>query len=200
MSETQTVTNKCIEVKIPGTDLSFRVCEDTVGLKLIHNNKEITVSIDDFRNAYALRALLALEFNYDLKSELTGKIAGFLQLNEEVNKLINQTTQNSETKEYKICLKLVNNICNGEYILANKQGVFLLNQIYVKSLNNFQDELKLISSVKIKEINEIKFNGIIDVDFNERFVKITTDENKVITGSVDEVTTFIKSKYGLKKS
>lgn len=80
----------CTEVKIPDTELVFTICVDALGLKLIHNNKEVTVDLKDFENPLALRAILDEEFNIDLKDPLNGRIAFYLHQNININKFINE--------------------------------------------------------------------------------------------------------------
>ncbi|BBG23562.1 hypothetical protein IC006_0847 [Sulfuracidifex tepidarius] len=185
----------CVEVKVIDPDLSFTVCIESTGLRLAHNGKEVLMSYHDFENPAFLRLTLYEEFGYDPKDPINGKIAFFLQNSKDLNQLI----RDSQKKEqYEVCIEFVNDICNDTYILANENGVFLEKKVFNKFNRDYEKVIKEISSIKVKKIENVKFNGIFNVDFDSKFVKITTDE-RIITGEVDEVATLTKTKYGLEQ-
>mgnify|MGYP001770613478 CR=1 FL=1 len=84
------------------------------------------------------------------------------------------------------------------YITADKDGVFITKKVYNKTTDQFDSISKRISSLRIKKIQNVKFNGIFDVDFGAKFVKIETPDAN-LTGEIDELTTLIKAKYGLEQ-
>jgi hypothetical protein len=100
---------------------------------------------------------------------------------------------------YELCLEFVNNECNGVFITANENGVFITEKVYNKTTGDFDTISRRISSIKVKKIQNVKFNGIFDVDFGAKFVKIETYEGEILTGEIDELTTLIKAKYGLEQ-
>jgi hypothetical protein len=100
---------------------------------------------------------------------------------------------------YEVCLEFVNNECNGVFITANENGVFITEKVYNKTTGDFDTISRRISSIKVKKIQNVKFNGIFDVDFGAKFVKIETYEGEILTGEIDELTTLIKAKYGLEQ-
>ena len=187
--------NNCSEVKIKDTDLSFTICVDSTGIRLKHKDKEVLIDFADFENPRALRSVLDEEFNYDIKDSLNGKIAFYLNNDANVNKLLNNAKSGDS---YEFCLKLINGECIDKYIIANKDGVFVAKKVYNESEKKFDIHSDPISSIKIKKIQNVRFNGIFDVDFEANFVKIETYNGKILTGEVDELTALIKSKYGLK--
>ena len=118
----------CTEVKIPDTELVFTICVDALGLKLIHNNKEVTVDLKDFENTLALRAILDQEFGIDLKDPLNGRIAFYLQQNININKLINSLNKDKAIPKPNVCIHF-----NDRYGECDKEddGLKLFNYSYL---------------------------------------------------------------------
>jgi hypothetical protein len=185
----------CSEVRIRDTDLSFTVCIEVTGIGIKHKEKEVLIDFNDFENPRALREVLDEEFGYDVRDPLSGKIAFFLQ--DDVN--VNQLLKNAKHGVYEVCLEFVNSECNGVFITANENGVFITKKVYNKTLDDFDTLSKRISSAKVKKIQNVKFNGIFDVDFGAKFVKIETYDGEILTGEIDELTTLIKARYGLEQ-
>ena len=186
--------NNCSEVKIKDTDLSFTVCVEPTGIRLKHKEKEALIDFGDFENPRALREVLDEEFGYDVRDPLNGKIVFSLHNDANVNQLLNKA-KHGET--YEVCLKFVNGECSDVYIMANENGVFIAKKVYNKTTKSFDNLSELISSIKVKKIQNVRFNGIFDVDFGAKFVKIGTYDGEILTGEVDELTILIKSRYGL---
>jgi len=185
----------CSEVRIGDTDLSFTVCVEVTGIRLKHKDKDVLIDFTDFENPRALREILDEEFDYDIRDPLNGKIAFYLNNNSNVNQLLNKAKYG---ESYEVCLEFVNGECSGVYITADKNGVFITKKVYNKTTDQFDSISKRISSVRVKKIQNVKFNGIFDVDFGAKFVKIETD-SEILTGEVDELTALIKAKYGLEQ-
>ncbi|QXJ29556.1 DNA primase, phage associated [Saccharolobus shibatae B12] len=106
------------------------------------------------------------------------------------------TLKNAWKEKYELCLEYENGVCNGTFIIANNKGVFIKRIAKVK--NTKIDEKKRVSSLKVNKIEEVRFNGI-GVDLEDKFIKITAVNGNIITGSIDEITTLVKQKYGLTK-
>jgi hypothetical protein len=187
--------DNCSEVRIKDTDLSFIVCVESTGIRIKHKEKEVLIDFDDFENPRALREVLDEEFGYDVRDPLSGKIAFFLQDDVNVNQLLN----NAKHGVYEVCLEFINGECNGVFIMANENGVFITKKVYNRTTDEFDNLSKRISSVKVKKIQNVKFNGIFDVDFGAKFVKIETYDGEILTGEIDELTTLIKARYGLEQ-
>lgn len=186
----------CSEVRIRDTDLSFTVCVEVTGIRIKHKEKEVLIDFDDFKNPRALREVLDEEFGYDVRDTLNGKIAFFLQDDVNVNQLLNKAKHGDS---YEVCLEFINGECNDIFITANENGVFITKKVYNKTVDDFDSISKRISSVRVKKIQNVKFNGIFDVDFGAKFVKIETYDGEILTGEIDELTTLIKAKYGLEQ-
>ena len=194
-STDKNLSQNCSEVRIRDTDLSFTVCVETTGIKIQHKGKEVLIDFDDFKNPRALREVLDEEFGYDIRDPLSGKIAFSLQDDVNVNQLLNNTKYG---ESYEVCLEFINGECSGVYITADKDGVFITKKVYNKTTDQFDSISKRISSVRIKRIQNVKFNGIFDVEFGAKFVKIETPYAN-LTGEIDELTALIKAKYGLEQ-
>ena len=186
----------CSEIKIKDTNLSFTICVEPSGIRLKHKEKEVSIDFGDFENPRALRAILDEEFNYDIKDPLNGKIAFFLKNDINVNQLLYKAKYNDS---YEVCLEFVNGECNDVYITANEDGVFITQKVFNRTTGDFDSISKRISSLRVKKIQNVKFNGIFDVDFGAKFVKLETYDGEILTGEVDELTTLIKAKYGLEQ-
>jgi hypothetical protein len=186
----------CSEVKIRDTDLSFVVCVEVTGIRIKHKEKEVLIDFDDFENPRALREVLDEEFSYDVRDPINGKIAFLLKDDVKVNELLHKA---KHSDLYEVCLEFMNGECDDVYITANEDGVFITRKIYNKTNGDFDDISKRISSIRIKKIQNVKFNGIFDVDFGAKFVKIETYDGEILTGEIDELTTLIKAKYGLEQ-
>jgi len=191
-----TLPQNCLEVKIKDTDLSFTVCVESTGLRIKHKEKEVLIDFGDFENPRALREVLDEEFGYDVKDPLNGRIAFFLQDDVNVNQLLNDAKHGDS---YEVCLEFINGECSDVYITADKNGVFITKKVYNRTTEDFDTLSKRISSVRIKRIQNVKFNGIFDVDFGAKFVKIETYNGEILTGEIDELTALIKAKYGLEQ-
>jgi hypothetical protein len=172
------------------------VCVEVTGIRLRHKEKEVLIDFGDFENPRALREVLDEEFGYDVKDPLSGRIAFFLHNDANVNQLLN-TIKHGET--YEVCLEFVNGACNGVYIMANENGVFIAKKVYNRITGDFDSISRQISAIKVKKIQNVRFNGIFDVDFGAKFVKIETHDGEILTGEVDELTALIKAKYGLEQ-
>jgi hypothetical protein len=83
--------------------------------------------------------------------------------------------------------------------MANENGVFIAKKVYNRTTGDFDSISRLISAIRIKKIQNVRFNGIFDVDFGAKFVKIETHDGEILTGEVDELTALIKAKYGLEQ-
>ncbi len=134
----------CSEVRIRDTDLSFTVCIEAIGIRIKHKEKEVLIDFDDFKNPRALREVLDEEFGYDVRDPLSGKIAFFLQDDVNVNQLLNNAKHG---ESYEVCLEFVNGECNGVFIMANENGVFITKKVYNRILGDFDNLSKQISSV-----------------------------------------------------
>ncbi len=165
-------------------------------LLIFYEEKEVLIDFGDFENPRALREVLEEEFGYDVKDPLNGRIAFFLHNDANVNQLIDAVKHG---KTYEVCLEFVNNTCNGVYIMANENGVFIAKKVYNRTTGDFDSISRLISAIRIKKIQNVRFNGIFDVDFGAKFVKIETHDGEILTGDADELTTMIKAKYGLEQ-
>jgi hypothetical protein len=187
--------DNCSEVKVRDTDLTFTICVESTGIRLKHKDKEVLIDFADFENPRALRSVLDEEFNYDIKDPLNGKIAFYLNNDANVNQLLHKAKYG---ESYEVCLEFVNGECSGVYITADKNGVFITKKVYNKTTDQFDSISKQISSVRVKKIQNVRFNGIFDVDFGAKFVKIETD-SEILTGEVDELTALIKARYGLEQ-
>jgi len=186
----------CSEVKISDTDLSFTVCVESTGIRIKHKDKEALINFADFENPRALREVLDEEFGYDVKDQLNGKIAFYLANDANVNQLLNKAKSG---ESYEFCIDFVNGECTDTYIIANKDGVFVAKKVYNKSEKKFDIYSKPVSSIKIKKIQKVKFNGIFNVEFKKKFVKIETYDGEILTGEVGELTALIKNDYGLEQ-
>jgi len=190
-------SQNCSEVRIKDTDLTFTICVESVGIRIRHKEKEVLIDFTDFENPRALREVLDEEFDYDIKDPLNGRIAFFLKNDANVEQLLSKIKYNNS---HEVCIEFINNECNGIYITANENGVFITKKVYNKTTNDFDNINKQISSIRIKKIQNVKFDGIFDVDFDTKFVKIETYDGKTLTGEIDELTVLIKTKYGLEQS
>jgi len=186
----------CSIVNIKDTDLFFTVCVESTGIRLKHKDKEVLIDFGDFENPRAIREVLDEEFDYDVKDHLNGKIAFSLHNDVKVNELLHKA---KHSDSYEVCLEFVNGECDDVYITANEDGVFITRNVYNKTTGDFDSISKRISSLRIKKIQNVKFNGIFDVDFGAKFVKIETYDDEILTGEIDELTTLIKARYGLEQ-
>jgi len=172
------------------------VCVEVTGIRIRHKEKEVLIDFGDFENPRALREVLDEEFGYDVKDPLSGRIAFFLHNDANVNQLLNKV---KHSESYEVCLEFVNGTCNGVYIMANENGVFIAKKVYNRTTGDFDSISRQISAIKVKKIQNVRFNGIFDVDFGAKFVKIETHDGEILTGEVDGLTTMIKAKYGLEQ-
>jgi len=172
------------------------VCIESIGIRLKHKEKEVLIDFADFENARALREIIDEEFGYDVRDPLNGRIVFFLKNDANVNQLLNKAKHG---ESYEVCLEFVNGECNGVYIMANENGVFITKKVYNKTTGDFDSISRQISAIKVKKIQSVRFDGIFDVDFGAKFVKIETYDGEILTGEVDELTTLIKAKYGLEQ-
>ena len=186
----------CSEVRIRDTDLSFIICIEPTGIRLKHKEKEVLIDFNDFENPRALREVLDEEFGYDVKDPINGKITFLLKDDIKVNELLHKTKYGDS---YQVCLEFMNGECDDVYITANEDGVFITRKIYNKTSGDFDTLSKRISAIRVKRIQNVKFNGIFDVDFGAKFVKLETYDGEILTGEIDELTTLIKAKYGLEQ-
>jgi hypothetical protein len=195
-SVNKNLPQNCSEVRINDTDLSFTVCVEPTGIRLRHKEKEVLIDFGDFENPRALREVLDEEFGYDVRDPLNGRIVFFLKNDANVNQLLNNAKHGDS---YEVCLEFVNGECNGVYIMANENGVFITKKVYNKTTGDFDSISRQISAIKVKKIQSVRFSGIFDVDFGAKFVKIETYDGEILTGEVDELTTLIKAKFGLEQ-
>ena len=172
------------------------MCIESIGIRLKHKEKEVLIDFADFENARALREIIDEEFGYDVRDPLNGRIVFFLKNDANVNQLLNKAKHG---ESYEVCLEFVNGECNGVYIMANENGVFITKKVYNKTTGDFDSISRQISAIKVKKIQSVRFDGIFDVDFGAKFVKIETYDGEILTGEVDELTTLIKAKYGLEQ-
>ena len=181
----------CTEVKIPDTELVFTVCVDALGLKLIHNNKEVTVDLKDFENPLALRAILDQEFNIDLKDPLNGRVAFYLQQNININKLINSLNKDKAIPEPSVCVRW-----NEEYGECVQEveldgGLKLLNYSFVTEHKEvkrvLRDYLYLLKG-KITKIRKVVLKGI---PLNENLMKVDVEGISII-GNLEEILDSLK--------
>lgn len=181
----------CVDVKVPDTELVFTVCVD-LGLKLIHNNKEVTVDLKDFENPLALRAILDQEFGIDLKDPLNGRAAWTLQQNLDVNKLITPK-ESPGVPTPSVCVHFSDRYgdCISEVVLED-DGLKLFNYGFVTEKREAErvlnDHYNLVKG-KIKKIRKIKLKGI---PVYENLLKVDID-NMTLIGDLEEILDSLKN-------
>ncbi|PVU76937.1 hypothetical protein DDW12_08790 [Sulfolobus islandicus] len=183
----------CTEVKIPDTELVFTICVDALGLKLIHNNKEVTVDLKDFENPLALRAILDQEFGIDLKDPLNGRIAFYLQQNINSNKLINSLNKDKAIPEPNVCIHFNDRYgeCDKEAVLED-DGLKLFNYSFStekKEAERVLNDHYYLVKGKIKKIRKIKLKGI---PVHENLLKVDID-NTTLIGDLEEILDSLKN-------
>ena len=177
----------CITRAIEG--LTFEVCKTATGIILKQGDRSATLTHSDLRSIDTLRVILDVNFDIDLKDPRNFRIADTLAHDKFVEALLKEAEPAYE--EYSICIKFINGECAGTYIVANNRGIFLTNVA-----KGSTEEIE-VSSLKIKKIEDLTFTGL-DVLMG-KFVRITTADGKVLTGTPGELTVLVESEYGLKR-
>ena len=181
----------CITRAIEG--LTFEVCKDTTGIILKQGDRSATLTHADLRSVDTLRIILDVNFDIDVKDPRNFRIADTLAHDKFVETLLKETEPAYE--EYPACIEFINGECAGTYIVANSRGVFIVKEVEAKG-GRYTEE-KQISSLAVKKIEDLTFVGL-DVLMG-KFVKITTVDGKVLTGTPGELAVLVQSEYGLKK-
>jgi hypothetical protein len=176
----------CNEIKIKEIEQPFNLCVEDDGIIIKHKDDTAFVSFEDFRNYLALKAIFGEKFGYDIKDPLTDKIVGTLQVSLKLGDL------------YKVCLKYENDRCEGNYIMANERGVFIVK----RELNEMTDEhdtiSTLVSKIRIRKIQNLMFGGIFDTNVYSKVLKIETYDGRTLIGTIDEILKTVRNNYGLK--
>ena len=146
------------------------------------------------RSVDTLRVILDVNFDIDVKDPRNFRIADTLAHDKFVEALLKETEPAYE--EYPACIEFINGECAGTYIVANSRGVFIVKEVEAKG-GRYTEE-KQISSLAVKKIEDLEFTGV-NIDIGMKFVKITTVDGKVLTGSPSELAVLVQAEYGLKR-
>ena len=175
-------------------DFSFEICKDTTGIILKQGDRSTTLTHSDLRNIDTIRVILDVNFDIDVKDPRNFRVADALVHDKFIEAVLKEAELAYE--DYSACIEFINGDCAGTYIVANAKGVFISKEIEAKG-SKYTEE-KLISSLKVKKIEDLSFIGV-DIDIGTKFVKITTVDGKVLTGSPNELAVLVQAEYGLKR-
>lgn len=163
------------------------ICSDSLGFRVKYNNEESSADPNELQNIRSFRAVLEeLGFSIQEAGRLVFQIINSTEFN-------NWLLKHLKPNEYRVCLEYIDGQCDGTYIVANDKGVFIS-----RKAEDPHNKDKMVASIQIKQIKQVKFHGIFDIDFSERVLEILTYDGRIITGNIDEITTLVKAEFGLK--
>ena len=186
--------NGCLKAKIK--DYEFELCYDPLYTTIKCCGQEAKIEHRDFQNTNALAFDLLVSFGL---SPSYSALAS-LELGLYYDKLLKQANSTKVTDVWPpdtmICLKYIGDQCNDLYLVADPSGVWVV-RYKTQDDGSKVPEKDPVSSLKVNAIKDIEFKGL-SVDLGTKFVKIETPDGS-LSGSIDELTVYIQSVYGLKR-